>query len=126
MMRYFWEAAIAQSPQNARFDQAERFPLCQPGPLQALFERHQLKSVTVQPLDIPTIFRSFDDYWQPFLGKTGPAPTYLASLSDDARQRIRMTLEFAACAGAGPPHRAERQGLGSQGDRLSQETGYIL
>ncbi len=93
MMRYFWEAAIAESPQDARLDQAERFPLCQPGPLQALFERHQLKSVTVQALEIPTVFQSFDDYWQPFLGKTGPAPTYLASLSDDARQRIRVALE---------------------------------
>lgn len=93
MMRYFWEAAIAESPQNARLDQAERFPLCQPGPLQALFERHQLKSVTVHALEIPTVFQSFDDYWQPFLGNTGPAPTYLASLSDDARQRIRVALE---------------------------------
>ncbi len=81
------------SPNDAKLDQAERFPLCQPGPLQALFERHQLKSVTVQALDIPTVFQNFDDYWRPFLGNTGAAPTYLTSVSDDVRERIRLTLK---------------------------------
>ena len=93
MMRYFWDAAITVSPNDARLDQAERFPLCQPGPLKDLFERNQLKSVTVQAIDIPTVFQNFDDFWQPFLGNTGPAPTYLAAVSDDIRERIRMTLQ---------------------------------
>jgi len=93
MMRHFWEAAIAENPEGARFDQTEKYPLCQPGPLQSLFKDHQLKYVTVQALDIPTVFRSFDDYWQPFMGSTGAAPTYLAKVSDDVRERIRTTLE---------------------------------
>jgi SAM-dependent methyltransferase len=93
MMRHFWDAAIAVSPNDAKLDQAERFPLCQPGPLKALFERNQLKSVTVQALDVTTVFQNFDDYWRPFLGKTGPAPTYLAAVSDDVREQIRTTLE---------------------------------
>jgi hypothetical protein len=93
MIRHLWDAAIAVSPNDAKLDQAERFPLCQPGPLRALFERNQLKSVSVQALDIPTVFQNFDDYWRPFLGKTGSAPTYLAAVSEDVRERIRTTLE---------------------------------
>jgi SAM-dependent methyltransferase len=93
MMRHFWDAAIAVSPDDAKLDQAERFPLCQPGPLEALFEQTGLKSVTVRTIDIPTVFQGFDDYWTPFLGRTGAAPTYLAAVGDEVRERIRLYLE---------------------------------
>jgi len=93
MIRHFWDAAKAVSPNDAGFDQAERFPLCQPGPLQALFERAELKSVTARAIDIPTVFRDFDDYWNPFLGKTGTAPAYLASLGSEVRELIRLRLK---------------------------------
>jgi hypothetical protein len=93
MMRHFWDAAIAVSPDDAKLDQAERFPLCQPGPLQALFERVGLEGVTVHAIDIPAVFRNFEDYWTPFLGRTGAAPSYLASVGDDVRERIRRRLE---------------------------------
>ena len=74
MMRHFWDAAVAVSPEDAKLDQAERFQLCQPGPLQALFERIGLGIVTVRAIEIPTVFPSFADYWTPFLGRTGAAP----------------------------------------------------
>ncbi|MBI2207018.1 MAG: hypothetical protein HYU41_24555 [Candidatus Rokubacteria bacterium] len=93
MMRQFWDAAIAVSPNDAKLDRAERSPLCQPGPLRALFERAELKSVTVCAIDVPTVFRNFNDYWNPFLRKTGAAPTYLASVGDEVRERIRRCLE---------------------------------
>jgi SAM-dependent methyltransferase len=93
MIRHFWDAAIAVSPNDAKLDQAERFPLCQPRPLRALFERIGLKSVTVRAIDIPTVFQNFDDYWDPFLGRTGAAPTYLASAAGDVRERIRLYLK---------------------------------
>ena len=93
MMRHFWDAAIAVSPGDAKLDQAERFPLCRAGPLQALFERTELKSVTVRAIDIPTVFQNFDDYWNPFLGRTGAAPTYLASVGGEVRERIRLYLK---------------------------------
>ena len=93
MMRHFWDAAVTVSPNDAKLDQAERFPLCQPGPLQALFEQTPLEAVTVRAIQIPTVFESFDDYWTPFLGKTGAAPTYLASVDSDVRERIRLCLE---------------------------------
>ena len=93
MMRHFWDAAIAMSPGDAKLHQAERFPICQPGPLQALFERTELKSVTVRAIDIPTVFQNFDDYWNPFLGRTGAAPTYLASVGGEVCERIRLYLK---------------------------------
>ena len=76
--------------------------MCQPEPLQALFERAALKSVAVRAIDIPTVFQSFDDYWEPFLGKTGAAPTYLASVSAEVRERIRQHLEARLASGDGP------------------------
>lgn len=103
MMRHFWDAAIAVSPNDAKLDQAERFPLCQPEPLQALFESAGLKSVTGRAIDIPTVFQNFDDYWQPFLGRTGSAPTYLASVDDAVREQIRLHLKSRlASAQSGP------------------------
>jgi SAM-dependent methyltransferase len=92
MMRYFWDAAIAVTPHDAKLDQAERFPLCQPEPLQALFQEAGLAAVSVRSIDIPTIFQDFDDYWDPFLGQQGAAPTYLAAVDEETRQQIRRIL----------------------------------
>jgi trans-aconitate methyltransferase len=100
MMRQFWDAAIAVSPEDAALDQAERFPLCQPQPLKALFRDAGLSSVEVRAIDIPTVFRDFDDYWLPFLGKQGAAPTYLASLDDEMREQIRELLKARLPAAA--------------------------
>jgi hypothetical protein len=58
-----------------------------------LFERVGLEGVTVHAIDIPAVFRNFEDYWTPFLGRTGAAPSYLASVGDDVRERIRRRLE---------------------------------
>jgi ubiquinone/menaquinone biosynthesis C-methylase UbiE len=41
---------IAVSPNSARLDQAERFPLCRPQPLQALFERVGFRSIASDAL----------------------------------------------------------------------------
>jgi SAM-dependent methyltransferase len=93
MLRHFWDAAIAVSPNDAKLDQAERFPLCHPQPLLELFQRAELRSVAVCAIDVPTVFRDFEDYWKPFLGRQGAAPTYLAKLDDEPRERIRLYLK---------------------------------
>jgi trans-aconitate methyltransferase len=100
MMRYFWDMAVAVSPEDAALDEAERFPLCQPEPLKALFRDAGLSSLDVRAIDIPTVFRDFDDYWLPFLGAQGPAPTYLASLDDRTRTQIRDLLKARLPAAA--------------------------
>lgn len=93
MLRYFWDVAVELNPNDSALDQAERFPLCQPEPLEALFRRAGLNAISVRSIDIPTVFRNFDDYWIPFLGKQGAAPTYVASLNDEMRDRIRDALK---------------------------------
>ena len=92
MMRHFWDVAIALNPNDASLDQAERFPICNPGPLQALFEAEGLKQVSTRAIDIPLVFRDFDDFWTPFLWKQGAAPTYLAKLEPTMQHRIRDEL----------------------------------
>lgn len=47
---------------------------------------------------VPTVFRDFHDYWTPFLGRTGAAPTYLASVDDEVRERIRLHLKSRLAA----------------------------
>lgn len=93
MIRHFWDAAVAVNPDDAKLDQGDRFPICQPEPLRALFEGAGLRSVLVRAIEFPTVFQDFDDYWSPFLGRQGSAPTYLASVSDDAREKIRAHLK---------------------------------
>jgi len=73
MMRYFWDAAVALNSSAASLDEGQRFPLCHPDPLATLFQDAGLADVTVRPIDVPTIFKNFDDYWTPFLGGQAPA-----------------------------------------------------
>jgi SAM-dependent methyltransferase len=93
MMRHFWDVAIELNPDDSTLDEAKRFPLCQSEPLKLLFHEAGLTSISVRPIDILTVFGDFDDFWRPFLGKQGPAPTYLASLSEEMRERIRDALK---------------------------------
>jgi len=100
LMRYFWDAAVALMPADLERDEGRRFPICQPGPLQQLFEGTGLKKVEVRAIDVSTRFRDFDDYWTPFLGGQFPAPDYAMSLDEAARtalrDRIRAHLPIAA------------------------------
>ena len=91
-MRYFWDAALEVAGAADVPDEAERFPLCRPDPLLALWERAGLMGAAVQAIDVPTHFADFDDYWSPFLGGQGAAPTYLMSLSERQRDAVRTTV----------------------------------
>ncbi len=100
LMRFFWDAAVALDPDASKLDEGTRFPLCRPEGLEKLFVGAGLEGVEVEPIDIPTPFANFDDYWQPFLGGQGPAPAYAMSLDETARvrlrHRIRERLQIAA------------------------------
>lgn len=99
LMRHFWDAAAKLDPAASELDEGRRFPLCQPGPLAALFTQAGLDEVEVRSIDVPTRFSDFNDYWTPFLGGQGPAPGYAMSLSEERRgvlrERIRDELPFA-------------------------------
>lgn len=97
IMRRFWDAAVALDATALPLDEGERFPLCHPEPLANLFREAGFDDVAVRPIDVPTIFKDFDDYWTPFLGGQAPAPGYCMSLAEDRRaalrDRLRMTLQ---------------------------------
>ncbi len=92
LMRYFWDAAVALNPDARDLDEGRRFPLCQPGPLAYLFRDAGLENVEACPIDVPTVFRDFDDYWLPFLGGQFPAPDYAMSLDETQRAELREYL----------------------------------
>ncbi|MEJ6022849.1 class I SAM-dependent methyltransferase [Ramlibacter sp. PS4R-6] len=92
MVRSFWDAAIELRGGDTAMDQAERFPICRPDALESLFVETGLEDVASRPLDFTMVFRDFDDYWLPFLGRQGSAPTYLASLDEKDQGRIRELL----------------------------------
>ena len=95
LMRYFWDAAAALDPAARDLDEGDRFPLCRPEPLSALFRDAGLAGVATRAIDVPTHFRDFDDYWAPFLGGQGPAPGYAMSLSEERRAALRDRLRAA-------------------------------
>ena len=47
------------------------------------------------PIEVTTVFESFDDYWMPFLGEVGPAPSYAMSLNQKERQQLKEQLHNA-------------------------------
>ena len=93
LMRYFWDAALSLDDAAYELDEGRRFPICQPDPLTDLFLQAGLLEVEARPVDVPTDFRDFDDYWSPFLGGQGPAPGYAMSLSKERRSGLRDRIQ---------------------------------
>ncbi|MDO8484770.1 MAG: class I SAM-dependent methyltransferase [Candidatus Limnocylindrales bacterium] len=92
LIRRFWDAAVDLDPTAAAKDEGVRFPICAPEPLRHAFEGAGLEAVEVRPIEVPTVFREFDDYWAPFLTGVGPAPGYAAGLDEASRNRLRERL----------------------------------
>jgi hypothetical protein len=91
-LNHFWDAAVELDPAAAELHEGQRFPDANMIKLSALFERAGFAEIATAPVDIVTQFRDFDDYWQPFLGGQGPAPTYLLSLAEEDRDALRDLL----------------------------------
>jgi SAM-dependent methyltransferase len=89
-MRYFWDAAKELDLAAVELDEGRRFPICNHDALAGLFAA--AGDVETRAIDLPTYFMSFEDFWNPFLSGTGTAPSYVASLSEDARIRLRERL----------------------------------
>ena len=88
MIRNFWDAAIELDPAAANLDEGTRFPICRPDALVNVFTRAGLTQVQASAIDIPTLFSDFEEYWRPFLGGQGPAPTYAMGLDEAGRTRL--------------------------------------
>lgn len=91
-LRTFWDAVVALDPEASSLDEATRFADSTAETLQELYVRAGFEEPETTSLEIVTNFRDFDDYWQPFLGGQGPAPTYVQSLDEAERERLRDIL----------------------------------
>lgn len=92
-LRIFWEAAVELDGRAAGLDERQRFPICHPQALVTLLEGAGFERVDAQALEIATPFTDFDSYWAPFLGGTGPAPSYVAALDPEEREVLRLRLK---------------------------------
>ena len=93
IIRYFWDAVLALHPDALELDEGRRFPVCKPESLAALFQSVGLGQVDVRGIEFPTHFRDFEDYWAPFLGGQGPAPSYVTSLTERDRIELRDYIQ---------------------------------
>jgi SAM-dependent methyltransferase len=94
-LRRFWDVAAALDDTASRLDEGKRFAICHPAALVDLFRSGGLHDVRCEPIDIVTEFATFDDYWQPLLGGTGPVPSYVASLDVERCAELARRLEAA-------------------------------
>jgi SAM-dependent methyltransferase len=92
MMRHFWTAAGELDPDLGDRDEALGYAFCREDVLAGWWSGAGLRDVTTRRIEIPMVFRDFDDYWQPFLGAQGPAPSYLATRDDGQRDALRDLL----------------------------------
>lgn len=94
-LRRFWDVAAGIDPNVRKLDEGERFPICRPEALEELFRQAGFLDVHCDPIEITTEFSSFDEYWQPFLGGSGPAPSYVSSLEEERRTALAGELDRA-------------------------------
>ena len=92
-MRAFWDAAIALDPKAADLSEDKRFPFCTEAGLTDLAASAGLSAIACTAIDVPTVFKDFDDLWRPFTLGAGPAPGYCASLDPAARERLKDKLQ---------------------------------
>ncbi len=91
-LRHFWDAVAAIEPEAAEMDEGRRFPICDPDSLKSLLKSAGAERVRGTSLAVPTLFSSFEDYWHPFLGGTGPAPSLVLAFSQKQRRVLMDEL----------------------------------
>jgi len=91
-LNHFWDAVVEINPTASDLHEGHRFQSANAEQLIDIFNRVGFTQVEASPLEIVTHFVDFDDYWRPFLGGQGPAPTYVSKLDDKERNYLREAL----------------------------------
>ena len=91
-LNHFWDTVVELDTDASGLHEGHRFQNANAEQLADLFQRAGFSQVETTALDIVTRFADFDDYWKPFLGGQGPAPTYVSKLADTARGNLREAL----------------------------------
>jgi SAM-dependent methyltransferase len=88
----FWEAAAKLDLRAVDLAEAVRFPDCTESGLREIATQGGLEVTEVALISSTSRFQNFDDFWRPFTLGAGPAPGYCATLTEDARERLRQYL----------------------------------
>jgi SAM-dependent methyltransferase len=91
-LQVFWEAAAKLNTEASAMNEAIRFSNCNTQALHDIFNIAGLDNVQSANIEIITHFKDFNDYWKPFLGAQGPAPTYLMSLDETERDKLKKLI----------------------------------
>jgi len=92
-LRHFWDTAVEIKPEAMNLHESERFPDSNAVALKRLFENAGFVDIETQSIEIITHFRDFDDFWKPFLGGQGPAPSFVLSLDEGEKNKLRNSLK---------------------------------
>jgi SAM-dependent methyltransferase len=101
MLRLFWDAALAESPDAPDEARTHRFG-GSPGEIAALLARHGLVDVEEARLAVSSTYAGFEELWAALGGGAGPAGSYLASLPTGRRDAVRAGLLERLGAPSGP------------------------
>lgn len=98
MLSLLWQAAEAVAPDAVLRNRSQnlRPPHATSSDLVSLWRRCGLCDIKTATLELPMEFSSFEEYWQPFLGKSTPTSGFAAALNQqtdcalarDLRQKI--------------------------------------
>jgi SAM-dependent methyltransferase len=92
LLQHFWEAARTVDPTARALDEGVRFASWDADHLATLWHDAGLRQVRTTALEVVIDLPGFDDYWLPFLGGQGPAPSYLARLDATRRAAVREAV----------------------------------
>jgi SAM-dependent methyltransferase len=70
-------------------------PMTRPGELAAAWQHAGFLNVSETQIGIRMEFRSFADYWAPYIGKDGPGAEYVGILNDAERVRLETAVRAA-------------------------------
>lgn len=91
-LQNFWETAEELKKEASALNEAKRFSDFSSEALMEFFIEAGFDEVITTSIEIDTYFTDFDDYWMPFLGGQGPAPTYLMSLNETDRAHLKNSI----------------------------------
>jgi len=90
----FWKTATDLDSNAGELDEGKRFPFCTSQGLQQLCHSAGFENTQIIPLEVETVFPTFEDFWQPFTLGAGPAPGYNLHLGAHERANLKSELKL--------------------------------